>query len=190
MNPEQPATGATRPPPKASKKSVLLIGADSERQALRATALRARGIIVDAAPTGAAALGLWKTGSYQLVMIEPAGAAADVDGFYRHVLDQKPSQRFAFYSPERPYLTASVSNRRASAHSAADAPGRQAGFSSGGLWEAASRIGGLKSALRRVRPSEAAALPDIVPPPSTPPEIPTSFSEAVKNAERDLERGS
>src|SRR5512133_726382 len=108
-------TTATQPVPPvkpAVKQSVLLVDANPERQLIRATAMRERGVIVDAVHTGSEARGLWKPRFYRLLIIELSGASADTDDFYRYVLDREPNQRFAFYSNAPPYLTSTPPKQR------------------------------------------------------------------------------
>jgi CheY-like chemotaxis protein len=174
MEPEQPAPDATRPPPTKKKKSVLLIDAEPERQQVRAQAMRERGVTVDAVHSGAEALSMWKPRLYQLVMIEPAGAPADVDEFYRRVLDLEPDQKFAFYSGAPPYLTPALSNRQQPAQNSA-LPAAKTAQPQSGLPEAGLRIGGIRpTPPAPPQPGGTTRATDI------------SFSEAVKNAERDL----
>src|ERR1051326_3404899 len=117
---EAETTAAQPAPPvkPTAKQSVLLVDADPERQLIRATAVRERGVIVDAVHTGSEARGLWKPRFYRLLIIELSGASADTDDFYRYVLDRETNQRFAFYSNVPPYLTSTPPKQR----QASDAP--------------------------------------------------------------------
>lgn len=172
MNQDQLTPEPSAPPVKPAKKSVLLIDAEPERQLTRATAMRERGVIVDAVHSGGEARALWKPHSYQLVMIELAGAAPDADEFYRYVLDREPNQRFAFYSNIPPYLTSTPPVRRTG--DASPAESRRAPVPASG--------NGAPTTPRAADPSNRPRLER----PATPPKLDTSFSEAVKNAERDL----
>ena len=172
-------TTAVQPAPPvkpAPRQSVLLVDADPERQLIRATAMRERGVIVDAVHTGSEARGLWKPKFYRLLIIELSGASADTDDFYRYVLDREPNQRFAFYSNVPPYLT-STPPRPSQLADASD-----------------------RRALRGPKPPAEPApapVPERTPAAKTPiytrqdrptrqSKVSSSFAESVKNAERDL----
>lgn len=180
MNQDQTAAAPPAPPLKpAPKKSVLLVDADPERQLLRATAMRERGVIVDAVHTGGEARGLWKPRFYSLLIIELSGASADTDDFYRYVLDREPNQRFAFYSNVPPYLTSTPPRQRQVANDLADnRPLRHPKTS------AESASAPAQDAPRN--PAAKSPIYSRQDRPTRPSKLSTSFSESVKNAERDL----
>jgi hypothetical protein len=176
MSEAQTTAAQPVPPVKpAQKQSVLLVDADPDRQLIRATAMRERGVIVDAVHTGSEARGLWKPRFYRLLIIELSGASPDTDDFYRYVLDREPNQRFAFYSNVPPYLTSTPPRQRV----ADDAPEGRALRGPKPPAEAAPA----SEPARNASKSPIYARQDR---PTRQSKVSSSFAESVKNAERDL----
>jgi hypothetical protein len=161
----------------AQKQSVLLVDADPDRQLIRATAMRERGVIVDAVHTGSEARGLWKPRFYRLLIIELSGASPDTDDFYRYVLDREPNQRFAFYSNVPPYLTSTPPRPRLTNDAAEGrtlrGPKPPAEPTPAPAPEPARNVSKSPIYARQDRPTRQS-------------KVSSSFAESVKNAERDL----
>jgi CheY-like chemotaxis protein len=104
------------PTPQDGAQRILLLDCDNRRREVRAEALMERGVFVDRAAETAVARTLWKSGAYDLVLIDLRGADADCAAFIAWVQDECSHQKFGFYVTQRPYITASAAACRRSMH--------------------------------------------------------------------------
>jgi len=143
--------------PQDAAKRILLLDFDNRRREIRAEALINRGVLVDRAAETVVARTLWKPGTYDLVLIDLRGADPDCATFIAFVQGECAHQKFGFYVPQRPYVTASAAECRSSMHQqtlrragadhdpSAD-PTRSPGGA--GVAEAARRIAALRQSAR------------------------------------------
>jgi len=187
----QPQGRLSHPPQEAAKR-ILLLDCDDRRRVVRAEAMINRGVLVDHAAKTVVARSLWKPGTYDLVLIDLRGADADCATFITFVQGECAHQKFGFYVPQRPYVTASAAECRSSMHQqtlrravADHDPSADPTRSSGGagVAEAARRIAALRQSARlnaqaREEPQAPAVREERFPG--------ISASDAVRLAERVL----
>ncbi|HTK95496.1 MAG TPA: hypothetical protein VL382_07630 [Terriglobales bacterium] len=157
-----------RVPPAPFERNVLLLDATEARQLARAAAMRIAGATVQCVSTVEAARAAWKPGSHQLVMIDLEGKGAAFREFYDYARTLSAKQAFAFYVPYPPYLSSTPNGNGQGAPRAVE---REKPMS-----VAVTRISASRAASRARRETAESRS--------------SSFSEAVKAAEREAENKS
>jgi hypothetical protein len=140
---------------------------------------------------GADARSLWKPGSHDIVLIEFRSAGDDVHDFYRHVQETCSDQKFGFYTANPPYLTSSPMPSEPAFDQEISSPAPASQQWQGLVREAVATARvhvGVTEAARRIALIKKAARSGAANGQERPQRM--SFSDAVKIAERVVERSS